>query len=304
MSSILHQVPSEIQIRIRRELKRLVFGKTMFCPHCQYSGIKKHETRYRCKRCRKWFSLTSVTWLKGTKLPLETIWLILWCWLKKVPQDQAMKLSGVSRPTLGAWYAKFRNHLPQNHFLNIRLGQKIQIDEAYRGHYSIIGAKQVGTRNIALEYLPKNSVDRSDAVNFLSQYVIPNSNLCSDGASIYQKINNWWPVNHQFERHNQNQFKITSEIEGLWGTYFTFIRRMYHHIAQDQVPSILNEFTLRFSKPQYFVNPAQYLEISLPKLKRPQPKLWINIFKKNFEIKTPQLSLISKINLIMPSPFR
>lgn len=302
MSSILHQAPSEIQIR--RELKRLVFGKTLFCPHCHYSGIKKYETRYRCKRCRKWFSLTSITWLKGTKLPIRTVWLILWAWLKKVPQDQASELSGVSRKTISRWYAKFRNHLPQDHLLNIRLSQKIQMDEAYRGNYSIIGAKQIGTRNIALEYLSKNSVDRSDAVNFLSQYVVPDSKLCSDGASIYRKINNWWPVKHQFERHNKNQFKITSEIEGLWGTYFVFVHRMYHHITQNQVPGILNEFNLRFSHQEYFANPLKYLGVSLPKLKRPQPKLWIKILKKNFEIKTPQLSLISKLNLIMPSPFR
>lgn len=299
--SILHQVPSEA--KIKRDLKSIVFGKILFCPHCHYSVVRKYDSRYRCKRCKRWFSLTSITWLKGAKLPLQTIWLILWCWLRKIPQEQAANTAGVTRKTIGNWYQKFRDHLPTEHLFNTRLSQDIQIDEAYRGNYSIIGAKQIKSRKVVFEYLPKKSVDRSDAVNFLSQYIVPQSNLFSDGASIYKKIENWWPVNHFWELHRKNQFKLTSEIEGIWGTYFVFVKRMYHHIPFNQVPSTLNEFNLRYSQPEIFKNPAGYLEVCLPKLKKPQPKLWINIFKKNLEIKTPEISLINKLNLVMPVPF-
>lgn len=306
--SILHQIPSEV--KIRRELKRIIFGKTLFCPHCGSKGISKYGNRYRCraKHCRKWFSLTSVSWLKNAKLSLQTIWLILWAWQKKISIDQTSKLSGVSRPTISRWYKRFRDNLPKDKLLDIRLNNDIQIDEAYRGRkdkaYSIIGAKQIGTRKIALECLAKNSVDRHEAVDFLTKYVVPGSNLFSDGAAIYQKINNWWPVNHQFEHHNRFEFKLTSEIEGLWGTLVTFIRRMYHHINQDQVPSILSEFSLRFSSPEYFSSPSSYLEISLPKLKTPQTKLWIKFLNKFTPNQIADSSLISKLKLVMPCPTR
>lgn len=306
--NILQQVPSEA--KIRSELKRIVFGKKLFCPFCGYQRTTKIGYRYRCcsKKCRRWFSLTSATWLKGAKLNLQTIWLILWAWLKKIPIDQTSKLAGVSRPTTSRWYRKFREHLPKEKLFDLRLGNKIQIDELYRGKkdkgYAVIGAKEIGSRKIAFEYVPKNSVDRHEAVDFLTKYVTPGSHLCSDGSAIYQKINNWWPVSHQYEYHNKNQFKITSEIEGLWGTLSTFIRRMYHHITKDQVSSILNEFALRFSHAEYFFSPIKYLGISLPKLKKPDSNLWIKFFNK-FNLNQPvDSSLISKLKLVMPCPFR
>ena len=305
MPSILHQIPSNA--KIRREIKRIVFGKVLFCPHCHYSGVRKYKNRYRCKRCRKWFSFTSVTWLKGAKLPLQTIWLLLWAWLHKVALDQVVKLAGVSSVTARRWYEKFREHLPQDQLLDLRLSGKIQIDEAYRGKkensYSIIGAKEIGSRKIVLEFLPKNSVDRQEAVDFLSRYVVPGSNLFSDGAAIYRGIQNWWPVNHQFERHNRFQFTLTSEIEGLWGNYFTFIRRMYHHVTFSKAPSMLNEFSLRFSHPEWFVSPSRYLEISLKPLKlkdASSPKLWITFLEKILEAKTIESPLVSKLKLVMP----
>ena len=302
MPSILHQIPSDANIR--REIKRIVFGKVLFCPHCHYSGVRKYKNRYRCKRCRKWFSFTSVTWLKGAKLPLQTIWLLLWAWLHKVALDQAVKLAGVSSVTARRWYEKFREHLPQDQLLDLRLSGKIQIDEAYRGKkensYSIIGAKEIGSRKIVLEFLPKNSVDRREAVDFLSRYVVPGSNLFSDGAAIYRGIQNWWPVNHQFERHNRFQFTLTSEIEGLWGNYFTFVRRMYHHITFSKAPSMLNEFSLRFSCPEYFVSPARYLGVALKPIRRSRAKLWIIFLKKILETETIESPLVSKLKLVMP----
>lgn len=302
--SILHQIPTEA--KIKRELKRIVFGQKLFCPHCGYSMVKKYNQRYHCPRCRKWFSFTSITWLKGAKLPLQTIWLLLWSWLNKVAIDQAQKLSGVSKVTVRRWYDKFREHLPDDQLFDLRLKGDIQIDEAYRGKkdkaYTIVGAKQVGTKNIAFQFLPKNSVDRKEAIDFLSEYVVPGSNLFSDGAAIYRGINNWWPVNHQFERHNKFQFALTSEIEGLWGNLFTFVRRMYHHVTAEKAPSILKEFQLRFSRPEWFASPSRYLEISLTKLKTPKANLWIKFMKKISISETAYSPLISKLKLVMPVP--
>ena len=261
--SILHQVPSEA--KIQRQLKSIIFGKVLRCPHCGSRRIKKYEKRYNCKHCRKPFSLISATWLKGMKLSLQTFWLLLWCWINKVPIDQAQKTCGVSDPTVRNWYEKFRNHLPQDKLDNIRLAGTVQIDEAYRGKYAIIGAKQARSkdRKAVLQILPKNSVDRKDSVDFLAQNVVPDSNLWSDGAAIYKGIANWWPVNHRYEIHKKFEFALTSEIEGLWGNLFTFIRRMYHHVTKNKMESIIKEFNFRFCFPEHFQDPSSYLKIAL-----------------------------------------
>jgi transposase-like protein len=265
---ILHQIPTET--KIKRELKRVLFGKKLYCPRCGSKTIKKYKDRYRCRVCRKPFSLKSVCWLKGAKLPLRTIWLLIWCWCNKVPIDQTRKVCGLSEPTARKWYEKFRLHLPQEKLSEIRLSGIVQMDEFYRGGkkegYSIIGAKEQSKpkkrRKIALEVLPKPSVDRKDALDFLSQNVEPHSQLQTDGYAIYKGIGNWWPVKHLFELHKHWEFALTSEIEGLWGNFITFVRRMYHHVSKEKLPGILQEFAARQVYPEWFQSPYSFLNIA------------------------------------------
>ena len=147
-------------------------------------------------RCRKPFSFTSVTWLKGMKLSLRTFWLLLWAWTNKTPIDQTRKLCDVSEPTARRWYGKFREHLPIDKLAEIRLSGVVQMDEAYRGGkkkgYSIIGAKQKAQpgqkKKMVFQVIQKSSVDRKDALNFLSQNIVPQTQLNTDGYSIYRGI--------------------------------------------------------------------------------------------------------------------
>lgn len=293
--NILYQVPSEA--KIRRELKKVVFGKILFCPRCGSRQIKKYGNRYHCKLCRRPFSFISATWLKGMKLPFRTFWLLLWCWINKVPIDQARKVAGVSEPTARRWYDKFRGHLPKESLESIRLSGVVQMDEAYRGGknkgFSIVAAKEKRKKNqrrkMAIEIIPKPSVDRKDALDFLSQKVVPNSKLHTDGAMIYKGINNWWPVNHQYELHKKWEFALTSEIEGLFGNLTTFIRRMYHHVTRDKVREVVQEFAARFVYPEWFDSPSSYLEVAVLPLVRPKRLEWRGQYqKKKSEISIPK----------------
>jgi ribosomal protein S27AE len=93
---ILKQVPSTCTLR--RILKQAIFGKRVHCPHCgsRYIRTLKQEERWRCTQCQLPFSIKSSCWLKGSKLPLETIWLLLWCWQKKFTLQHAQEVVGVS----------------------------------------------------------------------------------------------------------------------------------------------------------------------------------------------------------------
>lgn len=281
MNNILHQVPSES--KIKRELKGVLFGKgRLFCPRCGSPQIKPCEKRYRCKICRKPFSLTSINWLKSMKLPLQTFWLLLWSWTNKAPLDQAVKLCGISEPTARRWYEKFRDRLPQESLDNIRLSGIVQMDEAYRGGkkkgFSIVAAKEKSKRGdkrkMVIRIIPKPSVDRKDAIEFLVQSVAPDSNLHTDGSSIYKGINKWWPVNHRFEIHSKWEFALTSEIEGLFGNLTTFIRRMYHHVTKEKVGDVAKEFLARSVYPEWFICPSSFLEIAFQRISRPARVEW------------------------------
>ena len=258
MISNLHQFPSET--KIRKELRRIIFGKNLFCPRCHSRKVYRSEHRYRCKDCRKPFTLLSGTWLKDMKLSLRTWYALLWCWTQKVPVLQTTRLCHVSEEAVYRWFREFRLHLPQ---LEPILSGKVQMDEAYFRSLSLVMAKQVGTRNLAHQVLRKSSVDKTDVTRFLFQNVQPKSRLQTDGGSIYKNIERNWPVTHKVDIHKRFEFGLTSEIEGSFGNLRTFIRRMYHHVTPEYLPEYVSEFCVRFSSPDIFDSPLSYLEKTL-----------------------------------------
>lgn len=254
----LKQIPSKAQIK--KYVRRILFGKNVFCPTCRSPRVLCYENRYRCRSCRLKFSLISHTWLKDMKIPLQKFWLILWCWTERISVQQAMALSCLSEEAIRHWYDLFRAHLPKNPVI---LEKIVQLDEAYFKKHTLILGKQKGTRNLAFEILNTTKVQRHHAAYFLEQHVKPRSKLRTDGAAIYRGIGSWWPVTHKRELHRRWEFELTSEIEGAFGNLRTFIRRMYHHTTPEKLPEYVSEFCARFSLPEIFENPHTYLQKTL-----------------------------------------
>jgi hypothetical protein len=144
----------------------------------------------------------------------------------------------------------------------------VQLDEAYFGGRgkdtmrALFMGKQVGSRKLAYRIKSTYPV-REDAWDFLRDYVAPQTQLNTDGAKIYRNIDQWWPVTHRYDIHRKFEFDDTSEIEGVFGVLKTFIRRMYHHVTCDKLPGVVHEFCCRFSHPEMFESPYQYLLITL-----------------------------------------
>lgn len=254
----LNQIPTESQIK--KYLRRIIFGRNVFCPSCRSRNVLKFEDRYRCCQCRFKFSLLSCTWLANMKINLERFWLILWCWTTQIPIKQTMSLTKLSDKAVRHWFAKFRSHLPANSEI---LSQIVQLDEAFSKNRAIMLAKQQGTRKLAHEVLTTSNLQRHQAAYFLPQHIKPGAKLPTDGARYDKKIDNWWPVKHKYEIHSQWEFALTSEIEGAFGNFRTFVRRMYHQVTPDKLPEIVSEFCFRFSSSEIFENPHGYLEKTL-----------------------------------------
>lgn len=259
----LKQIPSEAQVV--KYIRRIVFGSHMFCPMCRSRNVLADHARYRCRVCRGRFSLVSHTWLSNMKLPLTQFWMIVWCWTIQIPVKQTVTITRLSEVTIRHWFDQFRHHLPYNQEV---LEHMVQLDEAYfggRNGSALLMAKEVGTgnRKLAYQIIPSTSVVREHVSWFLQTNVKPGSRLHTDGAKIYDKIDQWWPVYHYRDIHKKFEFELTSKIEGTFGVLRTFIRRMYHHVTVDKLPDYVGEFCYRFSHPEIFDSPYQYLLISL-----------------------------------------
>jgi len=255
------KVPSDA--KIRKFIRRILFGKNLFCPECKSRNIVSYESRFRCRSCRCKFSLLSHTWLSNLKIPLKNFWLIIWCFTAQMPVKQAAVISGLSQKAVRYWYSTFRNNLPKE---KVILEAIVQLDEAYFGGWkgrALLMAKQKGTRKLAYKILNHTQPSRLDAWNFLKENIKPGSILCTDGFSIYQGIEKLYPVTHIVDIHKSWEFGKTSEIEGIFGNLRTFIRRMYHHVTPEKLPEVVSEFSFRFSHPGIFKNPRIFLQITL-----------------------------------------
>lgn len=261
----LKQIPSEA--KIRKFIRSATHGKHNRCPRCKGRQVRKSGDRYYCKKCRRRYSLLSHTWLRHCKLPLEQLWMVLWCWTTQIPIKQTISLTHLSEVTVRHWFETFRLQLPNDETV---LDHLVQLDEAYFGGKqqptTLFMAKQVsslGERKLAYQLIHGKYPKREHAWWFVQAYIKPNSALFTDGASIYNKIDQWWPVYHSRDIHKKWEFAQTSEIEGMFGVLRTFIRRMYHHVTIAKLPSVVGEFCYRFSHPEMFENPRYYLQITL-----------------------------------------
>ena len=257
----LQQFPSEANVRAK--LHRIIFGHNITCPVCRSRSVYAYEQRYRCRPCRRSFSLLSGTYLKSLKLSLRTLWAILWCFCEKVPVKQAMKLTNLSEAGVRRSYGLFRSHIPREYCI---LNDRVQLDEAFffgKSGKALMLAKQVGTKNLAYAVLNTPNVTKAHATEFLFQNIEPRARLQTDGGAIYKNIDEWWPVQHTTDIHSKWEFELTSEIEGMFGNFRTFIRRMYHHVTKEQFPEYVREFCCRFSSPETFTSPHHFLRETL-----------------------------------------
>lgn len=253
----LKQIPSKA--KIRKYLRKILFGRDIFCPWCKFKHIKISSKRYFCPKCRRKFSLLSCTWLSNIKVSIQDFWLILWCWTKQIPVKQTQELTGLSEKRVRHWFDLFRSHLPQDQKV---LEHIVQLDEAYFGGltgFTLMMGKQKGTRRLAYKIIHDSKPARVDAFYFLKTFVKPQSQLNTDGYSIYQGIDSFYPIIHVSDNHKLFEFSKTSEIEGMFGVLRTFIRRMYHHVTPEKFPEFMLEFYWRFSEPNMFLSPYEYL---------------------------------------------
>lgn len=262
-ASVLSQFPDEKQAL--KNLKKIIFGTQVTCPNCNRKRHVEELTKnklWRCKKCRIRFSITSINWLKGMKLSCSKLWMLVWCWQKKLAVVQAMELCQLSIPTVRRYYELFRDNLRTNSE-DIILEGKVQMDEMFVKGAFILGAKDTIRKRIKLNVVVKKFPQKHDAMNMIFQHVKPGSTLFTDGSKIYRKCEAWWPIKHTSECHSKWEFSLTSEIEGMWGVLRTFIRRMYHHVTLKNLIKIVAEFEARFSCKELFNSPLNFLKNSL-----------------------------------------
>lgn len=256
--NIIESVPSEA--KIRSIVFEATFGKRPFCPRCGSSHIRRSEQRYHCPKCRRPFSLTSVSWLSSMKISFRELWLLLVCWQKKTAFNATQEITGLSHITVRRWFRRFRYHLI---YESPSLQGFIEMDEAfvgrrrYRNQKIVLGVYERGSKRVIVRMAHNREQETTD--RFLLKHVATTSTVATDGAMCYEGIDEFFGYRHVECNHSEYIFGPTNHIENVWSRMKRMIRRTYHHLHREWLPSFLREFEARINAPELFTSPNVYL---------------------------------------------
>jgi transposase-like protein len=253
------------------------------CPHCNSveaykltakEGSKKpvREGVYKCKGCRKQFTVTVGTLFEDSHIPLNK-WLLafhLLCASKKgMSAHQLHRLLHVTYRS--AWFMAHRirfamSQPPLAALIAQKLKGTVEADETY------VGGKQRKMRGRETAFSNKMPVftlverdgrarsfhvKRVTADNLMSvmkENIEKNSHVVTDDFASYMHVKNIWPM-HSVIRHTEGVYskmgpwgKVhTNTVEGFFGILKRGIYGTYHHIGEQHLTRYLAEFDFRYN---------------------------------------------------------
>lgn len=255
----LTSLPRERQCHI--QLFKLVHG-TSRCPACAGPLLFRRSYAW-CKACRIKHSVRAATWFRGSNLPLQKLWLLIWCWQKQKSVGTAVDVAGVSYPTVRRWFRRFRALVPHS---NLLLSGIVEVDESFFGRQKfgnqtiVVGAIERDTRRVRLQIIPDRAQDTLEA--FLTSRVDRTAHLTTDAHSGYSDLE-FYGYSHERCNHSNGHFGPTNMIENFWGVLKRSLRRLYGKLTLADFRNILREWEQRQNRPELFYNVTNYLQATL-----------------------------------------
>lgn len=245
----------------------------IICPHC--GSINEHyelnpktsnsELRkgvWKCKDCRKQFSVTVGTVFERSHVPLHK-WMLavqLICSSKKgISATQIERMLGVTYKT--AWFMMHRiRHAMVQKIQNKKLKGIIEMDETYvggkgkgkrgRGSQKKTPVFSLIERNGEVRSFPVERVTSKNLKEIIRNNVDKTSTLITDEFKSYSGLDKEYPI-HYVVKHGEKEYvkgiASTNTIEG----YFSILKRgimgVYQHVGKQHLHRYLAEFDFRYN---------------------------------------------------------
>lgn len=258
--------PNEETARQFFEAKRWPSG--VFCPHCGSFGVAEcinHKPMpYRCRDCRKHFSVRTDSVLAESKLPLNK-WLMAIYMMttarKGIPSTQMARELGITQKS--AWFLAQRI---RETWLASQgdsdMGPEVEIDETYiggknknrhedkkvKGSGSHGKAAVLGIRGRTGEVRAAHvvTVQKSTLHGFIAEHVRPGSTVFTDKLPTYRGMDGYThiAVDHTIGEYVR-EMAHTNGIESFWALLKRGYYGIYHFMSAKHLHRYVNEFAFR-----------------------------------------------------------
>lgn len=260
--------PNEESARKYFELKR--WNGHVRCPHCGSDHITECKDGkpmpYRCKTCRKFFSVRFGTILEESKLPLHK-WLMCMYLLatsrKGISSVQVSKILGVTQKT--AWFLCHRIREVWMKSKKDKLDGIIEIDETYiggleknkkksqkrswgrgpSGKLTVVGGRSREGK-IVTSTVPDNK--KETLHGFINDNIEKGSTVMTDTWKSYNGLTGF---THHTINHSVKEFVRgivhTNGIESFWAILKRGYYGIYHYMSEKHLNRYIHEFSFRYN---------------------------------------------------------
>ena len=242
-----------------------------WCPHCGSANVQsgaKHKSQpYRCRDCRKRFSVKTGTAMHDSKLGLQVWAIATYLMTTGIKGTSSMKLHrdlGVTQKT--AWHLAHRlRETWQDESGDAGFAGPVEVDETYvggkkknmskqkrrqvsgrgpAGKTMVIGAKDRQTNSVAARVLDRK--DGETLQGFVKQHAAPGAKVYTDTAGGYHGMTGF---DHETVNHNVSEYvrgqAHTNGMESFWAALKRGYHGTFHHISPKHIDRYVGKFAGR-----------------------------------------------------------
>jgi transposase-like protein len=257
--------PNEEAARVFFEAKRWPSGVS--CAHCGSFSVAECVNHvpmpYRCRECRRHFSVRTGTVLTESKLPLNK-WLmaiyIMTTARKGIPSAQMARELGITQKS--AWFLAQRIRKTWMGQGGADMGPTVEMDETYIGGKNknrhsdkeVSGGGSFGKapvisikdRNGEVRATSVASTSKPPLHGFIHANVRKGATVITDELPTYRGMRGYThlAVNHSAREFVPNQAH-TSGIESFWAILKCGYNGIYHYMRVKHLHRYVNEFSFR-----------------------------------------------------------